>query len=88
MQNESMIGLLCYNFFRAGINVENLPKDWRWVGPDGEEDMTGHFVDGGNGDKRVEGRLVFRVEDFFSTAAYSEEGAGAVSIVGSLLPAA
>lgn len=31
LQNETNIGLVCYNFFSASIERKRLPKDWRWV---------------------------------------------------------
>ena len=30
LQNESNIGLLCWNFFSASIDRNMLPRDWRW----------------------------------------------------------
>ena len=32
LQNESYLGLVCWNFFNAGIDRKRLPKDWQWVG--------------------------------------------------------
>ncbi|KAK3049314.1 hypothetical protein LTR09_009492 [Extremus antarcticus] len=92
VQNEEMLGLVCYNYFNAVIEREKLPKDWRWVGDgtagaakrrgrDGRElvDGNGWFVDG-QGDK-VEGRVVFCVEGF---EAGVEGGVGTVGIVGTM----
>ena len=31
LQNESNIGMLCWNFFNASIERKRLPKDWRWI---------------------------------------------------------
>ena len=31
LQNESNIGLVCWNFFSASIERNRLPKDWKWV---------------------------------------------------------
>ena len=31
LQNESNIGLVCYNYFSASIERKRLPKDWRWM---------------------------------------------------------
>ena len=31
LQNETNIGLVCYNFFSASIERKRLPKDWKWV---------------------------------------------------------
>ena len=95
LQNESVLGLLCYNYFNAVIEREKLPKDWKWVdGEDGAESPSktkrrkgavhggGYFVDGeGN---YVEGRLVFKVEDFDATPG-TNAGAGTISINGTLL---
>ena len=56
VQNESRLGVLCWNLFNASIERKRLPKDWRWDGPtsrqrtprtrdideeDGEEDEDG-----------------------------------------------
>lgn len=92
--NESMVGLVCYNYFNAVIEREKMPKEWTWVAEDAEDDMeeqrgrrkglaqsAGYFRDGGG--QKVEGRLVFRVEDF---DALQGDGGGSVSIMGTLLP--
>lgn len=31
LQNETNIGLVCWNFFSASIERKRLPKDWKWV---------------------------------------------------------
>ena len=93
VQNESMLGLVCYNYFNAMIERDKLPKDWKWV-DDGEEEVhgqkrkkrqaiqgAGHFED--DAGKEVEGKLVFMVEDFDANAG-SENGTGTISIVGTL----
>lgn len=90
LQNESLLGLICYNYYNAGIERQRLPKDWRWVAEvDAEgsgrrhgKEGNGHWVDGSG--KKVEGRLVFRVRDF-EAAPGSETGAGSVNIYGTLL---
>ena len=92
--NESMIGLVCYNYFNAVIEREKMPQDWTWVAEDEDSEIeeqkgrrrgvvesAGFFRDGQG--KRVEGRLVFRVEDF---DALQGDGGGSVSIMGTLLP--
>ena len=33
IQNQSYLGLLCYNLFNASIERRRLPKGWRWDGP-------------------------------------------------------
>lgn len=97
LQNESLLGMVCYNYFNAGIEWNQLPKDWRWVSDEGgaldvgmsrgkgkkaAQEGEGHWVDAeGN---KVEGRLVFRVRDFEATPG-SDSGAGSINIYGSLL---
>ncbi|KAK4539736.1 hypothetical protein LTR36_010389 [Oleoguttula mirabilis] len=92
LQNESILGLVCYNYFNAGIERHRLPKDWRWVGDDnafegrGKQSASqggeGYWADGAG--KKVEGRVVFRVRDFEATPG-SESGAGSINIYGTLL---
>ena len=94
LQNESILGLVCYNYFNAVIERDKLPKDWRW---EGDEDSSGKlkkkskrnptegggfFVDGDG--RKVEGRLIFQVEDFEATAG-SDTGSGTVSILGTMI---
>ena len=91
LQNESILGLVCYNYFNAGIERSRLPKDWRWVGEESQQSEgqqkhlkqgEGYFVNGkGN---QVEGRLVFMVRDFEATAG-SEMGMDSINIHGTLL---
>ncbi|KAK3701628.1 hypothetical protein LTR37_015379 [Vermiconidia calcicola] len=89
LQNEGMLGLVCYNYFNAVIERDKLPKDWRWIEDEDQPKIRkkkfseggGHFVDG-NGSV-IEGRIVFRVDDFEATPG-SDTGAGTVSILGSL----
>ncbi|KAJ9632115.1 hypothetical protein H2203_000516 [Taxawa tesnikishii (nom. ined.)] len=95
--NESYLGLVCWNFFNAGIDRRRLPKDWTWVsgsltdavdgtGEDGaaipNREEGGYFVDGQG--KKVEGMIRFRVRDFES-AASTERERGFMSIEGTLL---
>ncbi|TKA67088.1 hypothetical protein B0A55_08659, partial [Friedmanniomyces simplex] len=91
LQNESLLGLVCYNYFNAAIERHRLPKDWRWV-EDGSQGSTrvgkgsqGYWVDG-NGQK-MDGRVVFRVKDF-EAAPGSESGAGSLNTLGTLLSVA
>lgn len=94
VQNESMLGLVCYNYFNAMIDREKLPKDWRWVDDDDDEEEAesqkqrrqafhgaGHFED--DAGNEVEGKLVFKVEDFDASAG-SDNGTGTISIIGTL----
>ena len=92
IQNESMLGLVCYNYFNAVTERDKLPEDWKWI-ENGEETANGqrkqqyaiqgagYYVDGeGN---NIEEKLVFRVEDFEANTG-SDGGPGIVSIMGSL----
>ncbi|KAK4988482.1 hypothetical protein LTR50_003886 [Elasticomyces elasticus] len=97
LQNESHIGLICYNYYNASIDRRRLPKDWQWVGSDRETSATpdigaqdgnteetheAHFVDGqGN---RVEGLMQFRLRDFEASPATDRER-GFLSMEGTLL---
>jgi DNA-directed RNA polymerase I subunit RPA43 len=92
VQNESMLGLVCYNYFNAMIERDKLPKDWRWLddGDEGSQSQknrkrtlqgAGHFVDGAG--EEIEGKLVFRVDDFEANPG-SDGGPGTVSIIGTL----
>lgn len=88
LQNESLLGLVCYNYFNAGIDRSRLPADWRWVAGDlnGTENSVAQgegFWMNGEGEK-VEGRMVFRVRDFEGLYG-SEAGGGSISIAGTLL---
>ncbi|MCJ1476462.1 hypothetical protein MMC13_005128 [Lambiella insularis] len=31
LQNESHVGLVCWNLFNASIEAKQLPKDWKWI---------------------------------------------------------
>ncbi|KAK5134706.1 hypothetical protein LTR08_006221 [Meristemomyces frigidus] len=94
LQNESILGLVCYNYFNAGVEFARLPKDWRWVSEDDTfegkgkqkagKEGEGYWIDGAG--KKVEGRLVFRVRDFEATPG-TESGGGSINIYGTLLPA-
>lgn len=39
LQNEGFIGVVCYNYFNAVVERENLPEGWRWVEDDGDGDL-------------------------------------------------
>ncbi|KAK5121253.1 hypothetical protein LTR85_005419 [Meristemomyces frigidus] len=92
LQNESILGLVCYNYFNAGIERNRLPRDWRWVGDENafegrgkqkaSQEGEGYWADGDG--KKVDGRVVFRVRDFEATPG-SESGAGSINIFGTLL---
>ena len=38
LQNESHLGLVCWNLFNASIDRRRLPSDWKWI--DGEKDAA------------------------------------------------
>ena len=94
LQNESLLGLVCYNYFNAGIEWNRLPSSWRWVsdeegalagngkGKKAAQEGEGHWVDGSG--KKVDGKLIFRVRDFEATPG-SELGAGSINIYGTLI---
>nr|OQO15784.1 hypothetical protein B0A51_16304 [Rachicladosporium sp. CCFEE 5018] len=94
LQNESMLGLICYNYFNAGVERSRLPKDWRWVEDEsaaddagamarrGRRSAAGYYVDGKG--KKVEGRVVFRVKDFEASPG-AETGGGTINIYGTAL---
>ncbi|KAK3618422.1 hypothetical protein LTR56_024645 [Elasticomyces elasticus] len=88
LQNESLLGLVCYNYFNAAIERQRLPKDWRWQ-EDGSQSSVrstkqgnGCWVDGSG--EKVDAKVVFRVKDFEATAG-GEGGAGSMNILGTLL---
>ena len=93
LQNESILGLICYNYFNAGIERSRLPKDWQWVAEEapeesgemsrkGRREAAGHYVNAeGN---KVEGKIIFKVKDFEATAG-AETGSGSINIYGTLL---
>ena len=88
LQNESLLGLMCYNYFSAAIEYQRLPKDWQWVEDDAQEESFGKQTGGGHwtnqyGEK-VEGKVIFRVRDFDATGS-GDQGAGSISIAGTLL---
>lgn len=93
LQNESILGLICYNYFNAGIERSRLPKDWQWVEDEAQEESgemsrrgrreaAGHYVNA-DGNK-VEGKIVFKVKDFEATPG-AETGSGSINIYGTLL---
>ncbi len=90
LQNPSLLGLLCYNYFNAAIERSQLPKDWRWVEDPTDFGVTstkqgkdggGYWVDGDG--QKVDGRLIFKVRDLEVAAA--EGGGGSISIIGTML---
>lgn len=51
LMNEGYLGLVCWNFFNAGIERRRLPKSWSWVGSSSSggsrEDGKGDWMRGG-----------------------------------------
>lgn len=91
LQNESILGLICYNYFSAGIERTRLPRDWRWVGDESAQTDgkrkdrrggEGYFVDGQG--KKIDGKMNFKVKDFEANMS-SGDGAGSINIFGTLL---
>jgi DNA-directed RNA polymerase I subunit RPA43 len=90
LQNEGHLGLVCWNLFNASIERKRLPKEWKWIGVEGEEksgegydyaeDGIGYYVDGEG--KRIEGTIKFRVKD---TESSHDRERGFFSIEGTML---
>jgi DNA-directed RNA polymerase I subunit RPA43 len=81
-QNESFLGLVCWNLFNARIARERLPPTWVWVGRqqrknqgnrsrNTEEDDTGFYRD--EVGRKVDGHLKFRVAEIELTADLQRE---------------
>ncbi|KAK7610919.1 hypothetical protein BKA81DRAFT_351269 [Phyllosticta paracitricarpa] len=88
LQNESHLGLVCWNLFSASIDRRRLPEDWAWVeaGAAEGDDVNGnqgHFVDGSG--KKIDGVIKFRIRDF-ETSPSTDADRGFITIEGSLLP--
>lgn len=95
LQNESHLGLVCWNLFSTSIDRKRLPEDWTWVeaGESADDEMVddaaqnsaaqGHFVDSQG--KKVDGLIKFRIRDFDSSPR-TENDRGFITIEGSLLP--
>ena len=97
VQNESHLGLVCWNMFNVRIDRQRLPQGWRWKttsekykGKDNanhrdqvsHQEVEGSYVDSdGNA---VEGALTFRVVDF-ETVPSSGKGQGFLGIEGTML---
>lgn len=62
LQNEGHLGIVCWNLFNASIERARLPKDWKWIGVEGDAgNENGSIV---NGDNSTSG------------ARYAEDGIG------------
>lgn len=100
LQNESHLGLLCYNQFNASIDGKRLPTDWQWSGMINNRQPGGHGAShNGLGQrsstemeasfldgngKRVEGLVRFRFLDLESMSAAGRRD-GFVTIEGTML---
>jgi len=99
VQNQSWLGLMCWNYFNAGIPKVRLPKGWKWIDDhdnqdideDDEEEAGEKKNDDSqlgywiNGDgKKVEGVVEFRLRDFES-AHGTDRDRGFISLEGTLL---
>ncbi|KAF2454623.1 hypothetical protein BDY21DRAFT_352295 [Lineolata rhizophorae] len=96
LQNESHLGLVCWNFFNVSVDRKRLPQSWKWVEPglaghqnrasnggtNHEEVENGYFVDGKG--RKVEGFIQFRLRDF-ETVPSIESGTEFVSLEGTLI---
>jgi DNA-directed RNA polymerase I subunit RPA43 len=40
LQNESYLGLVCWNFFNAGVHRTRIPAEWKWVPEDNADDAV------------------------------------------------
>lgn len=50
LQNESLLGLVCYNYFNAVVERDKLPQDWRWE--EGGDDDEGELEQAGGKKKK------------------------------------
>lgn len=102
VQNESYLGLVCWNFFNAGVDRKRIPTAWKWVPNHNATAGTKSSTDWMRGlrnksdessghyvdadGKKVEGLVKFTVKDFES-APSTERERGFLSIEGTLLDA-
>jgi DNA-directed RNA polymerase I subunit RPA43 len=100
LQNESYLGLVCWNFFNAGVDRKRIPSTWKWIpnhnanaGSKSSTDwMKGlrNKSDESSGyyvdenGNKIEGKVTFTVKDFES-APSTERERGFLSIEGTLL---
>ena len=78
LQNESHIGLICWNLFNASIGRKHLPKDWKWIGHNAEvkrkTKLKGGYKSLEREDRRainadrIDGREVQEDEGYFEDA--------------------
>jgi DNA-directed RNA polymerase I subunit RPA43 len=100
LQNESYLGLVCWNFFNAGVDRKRIPSTWKWVPNHNANAGTKSSTDWMRGlrnksdessghyvdenGKKIEGKVKFTVKDFES-APSTERERGFLSIEGTLL---
>ncbi|KAI4727294.1 hypothetical protein E4T49_04853 [Aureobasidium sp. EXF-10728] len=98
--NESYLGLVCWNFFNAGVDRKRIPSTWRWVPNHNANAGTKSATDWMRGlrnksdessghyvdqnGKKIEGKIKFTVKDFESAPSTDRER-GFLSIEGTLL---
>lgn len=93
LQNEGHLGLVCWNLFNASIERKRLPRDWKWIETEEEQngEMEGqgetyaengisYFVDADG--HRIEGTVKFRVREIESS---HDRERGFLSIEGTML---
>ncbi|KAG9684879.1 hypothetical protein KCU95_g9382, partial [Aureobasidium melanogenum] len=100
LQNESYLGLVCWNFFNAGVDRKRIPSNWKWVPNHNANAGTKSATDWMRGlrnksdessghyvdenGKKIEGKIKFTVKDFESAPSTDRER-GFLSIEGTLL---
>lgn len=53
LQNESHVGLVCWNLFNASIERQRLPKDWTWSGVGGRMSLKKGAEETSSGDAQA-----------------------------------
>ena len=92
LQNEGHLGVVCWNLFNASIERKRMPKDWKWIGVEGEEsvaegmgetyaeDGIGYWVNGEG--IKMDGMVKFRVSEIETS---HDKERGFLSIEGTML---
>ena len=81
IQNESSIGLICWNFFSASIERKRLPREWTWTASDkprkwNEELKKPSMDDDVNDDPPMSITSSNQLEDFEDDVGYYVDGNG------------
>lgn len=53
LQNEGLLGLICFNYFNVSIPKENMPSDWTWNGQTWSD-----------GEGKLDQKIICKVQDF------------------------